>query len=281
MKNIILVPNRNKDKDFINTQKIKSFLENKNYNVIIARDYKDQFGNYRYCVNENLAEYIIAIGGDGTFLQAVYDFHFIKDAKFIGINLGTVGFLTTIELNTYAEQLDELLNKSSQIHKYNMLKISTYQEDFEDCCLNDIVIGRSGFARVIELEVYVDGKSLYKFSGDGVLISTAVGSTAYNLSLGGPIIHPLSGTVVITPIAPHSIGIKPIVVPDCSIIDVKVIGSHKKTDVDAIFTCDGRNNDQIISPGEIITIQKGEEIQNIVLDSFDYFKNLKEKLSTN
>lgn len=280
MKNIVIVPNKNKDKNLINTQKIKSFLENKNYNVIIANDYKDQFGNYRYCVNENLAEYIIAIGGDGTFLQAVHDFHFIKNTKFIGINLGTVGFLTTIEMSTYKDQLNELLKNNVQIHKYHMLKITNNHEDFEDSCLNDIVIGRNGFARVIELEIFVNGKNLYKFSGDGVLISTAVGSTAYNLSLGGPIIHPLSGTMVITPIAPHSIGIKPIIVPDSTKIEVKVIGSHKKTDIDAIFTCDGRNNNQIISPGEIITIEKGKEIQNIVLNSFDYFKNLKEKLTT-
>lgn len=279
MKTVILVSNQNKDPNLEKTQKIRSFFSSKGYNVVIADNYKDEFGNYRYCANISFAEYVVAIGGDGTFLQAVHDFSYINNVKFIGINLGTVGFLTTIEMETFKEQLDELLKNKTVNHKYNLLSVADENEDFYDECLNDVVIGRNGFARVIELEIYVDNKSLYKFSGDGVLISTAVGTTAYNLSLGGPILHPLSNSIVITPIAPHSIGIKPIVIPNNSKIDVKVIGSHKKTDVEAILTCDGRNNKKMITPGEIISITKGKEITNTVLKSFDYFKNLKNKLS--
>lgn len=277
--NIILVPNRNKDKDLKETNKIKDFFIKKNVNVIIADDYKDQFGNYRYTANASNAKYVIAIGGDGTFLQAVHDFSYIKDVQFVGINLGTIGFLTTVELNTYKEQLEELLFENYEIHPYSLLSASDENESFHDECLNDVVIGRNGFARVIELEIFVDDKSLYKFSGDGVLISTAVGSTAYNLSLGGPIIHPLSGSIVVTPIAPHSIGIKPIVVPDSSKIDVKIIGSHKKNDADALLTCDGRNNNKILTPGEIVSISKGNTIDVVIFKDFNYFSNLKNKLN--
>lgn len=277
--NIILVPNRNKDKDLKETNKIKDFFIKKNINVIIADDYKDQFGNYRYTANVSNAKYVIAIGGDGTFLQAVHDFSYIKNVQFVGINLGTIGFLTTVELNTYKEQLEELLSENYEIYPYSLLSASDENKGFHDECLNDVVIGRNGFARVIELEIFVDDKSLYKFSGDGVLISTAVGSTAYNLSLGGPIIHPLSGSIVVTPIAPHSIGIKPIVIPDSSKIDVKIIGSHKKNDADALLTCDGRNNNKILTPGEIVSISKGKTIDVVIFKDFNYFDNLKNKLN--
>ena len=279
MRNVILVPNKNKDVNLKKTNLIKDFFEKNNYNVIIAEDYKDRHGNYRYSANVSDAKYVIAIGGDGTFLQAVNDFGYIKYTKFVGINLGTVGFLTTVEMDIFEKQLTDLINENFDTEEYELLSVADQNDHFYEECLNDVVIGRNGFARVIELEIYVDGKNLYRFSGDGVLISTAVGSTAYNLSLNGPIIHPLSKTIVINPIAPHSIGIKPIVIPSNSKVDVKIIGSHKKNDTDAILTCDGRNNDRILTPGEIISISKGKTINVVVFKDFNYFNNLKEKLT--
>lgn len=277
-KKIILVPNQNKDLNLSQTKEIASFLKEKGFEIDIARNYKDQHGNYRYTSSFYDAEYIIAIGGDGTFLQAVNDFKFFKNTHFIGINLGTVGFLTTIEMVTYKKQLDELLKGNFIEETYSQIKVET-KEDFEDECLNDVVIGRAGFARVIELEVYINNKLLYNFSGDGVLISTAIGSTAYNLSLGGPIVHPLSENMIITPIAPHSIGIKPIIIPNTFKVDVKIIGSHKKNNNEALLTCDGRNNNIFLSPGDIVSISKGSSISNLILKDFDYFQNLKNKLS--
>lgn len=277
MKNILLVPNKSKEEINIQTQLIKEYFEKWWYNVSVADCEQDEHGNYKYNCQGDF-DYIMSIGGDGTFLQAVHSFK-DKNAIFTGINMGHLGFLTQIPLQDKEHFFKQLIDNFYYKRSYNLLKVETNVENFHDECLNDVVIGRNGFARIIELEIYVDESLLYKFSGDGVLISTAIGSTAYNLSLGGPIVHPKSKTVVITPIAPHSVSIKPIVIPSDYKIDVKVIGGHKQSEKDAILTCDGRRNNIFLKNEDVVNISQGSKVHIADFVDNDYFKNIKDKLS--
>lgn len=277
MKKILIVPNTSKEEINFQSNLIKEYFENNGCVVAIADCKKDNFGNYKYDCQGNF-DYVISIGGDGTFLQAVHSFK-EKDPIFMGINMGHLGFLTQIPLKEKEHFFKQILNKLYNERFYNLLNIKSSVGDFHDECLNDVVIGRNGFARIIELEIYIDESLLYKFSGDGVLISTPIGSTAYNLSLGGPIVHPKSKTIVITPIAPHSLSIKPIVIPSDYKIDVKIIGGHKQSEKDAILTCDGRKNNVFLKNEDFVTITNGNTIRIADFISNDYFTNIKDKLS--
>lgn len=275
MKNVAIITNLLKDPNLEKTYKLIDFLHKNNYNTYLAKNYKDEDSNYRYTTPDGNIDYVIALGGDGTFLQAVHDYKIYPDAKFIGINIGTIGFMNNIEYNNFENELLNILNESnSYIENYKLLNANVAGKNFSDECLNDIVIGRDGFAHVIELELFIDNKHFYTFSGDGILISTAVGSTAYNLSLGGPIVHPLSETIIITPIAPHSISIKPIVIPDFYNVDIRIIGGHKKSNREAILTCDGRNNNINLVHNDIISIKAKNSIAALKSNNFNYFNNL-------
>lgn len=276
----IIVSNEYKDERLNHAKKIKKILEDNNIQTYIAQNYKDQFDNYRYkCDRVRNVDYIISIGGDGTLLQAVHDFGYMKTAKFIGVNLGTLGFMTDFKIDNIEEELLKVINDDCYTFEYNTLSVDVKEKNFHDKCLNDVVIGRNGFARIIDIQVIVNNTELYTFSGDGILISTAMGSTAYNLSLGGPIVHPLSNTITITPIAPHSVKVKPIIIPKEFKVQVKILGGHKKTDKEAIVTCDGRNNDIFLSHNDIVTINSPDKVKIVKLKNSNYFKNLKEKLN--
>jgi NAD+ kinase len=226
-------------------------------------------------------ELFLSLGGDGTFLNGVA---LVRDRNIpiAGINFGHLGFLTTASVadkNTETdvllgnEWIDKLLNREFTTEKRSLLKMDFEHTpaDFYPCALNEISIQRNGTA-MLDLEISVNGTNLPRYPADGVVVSTATGSTAYALSVGGPIVMPQSNVLLIVPIAPHNLNIRPLVVPDTSIIGVSFSGRNK----DALVSADNRFFH--IPTDSKIKISKGTNSVNMVSMDNNFIKALNEKL---
>ena len=146
-----------------------------------------------------------------------------------------------------------------------------------------MVIGRQGFARVVKLGVSIDGSFAYATRCDGILVSTAFGSTAYNVSLGGPVVPPGTPVFVVTPIAPHLPGLRPIIVPETARVDIQVIGSRHDTGKVGLLTCDGRSNGIWLEKNDVVTIRKhtsGGRLLHLSDSGRDFYDVFREKLLT-
>lgn len=179
-------------------------------------------------------ECVIVLGGDGTIIQAAKD---LKDRglPILGINMGTLGYLAEIDTSSIFPALDAMMEDRYFIEERLMLcgqVIRGGKTVHEDVALNDIVLSRSGSLRVIRFDIYVDGEYLNHYQADGMIVATPTGSTAYNLSAGGPIIMPTSDMIILTPISPHTLNARSIVLPSDVEIDIHV--KHPDTAKDTV-----------------------------------------------
>jgi NAD+ kinase len=191
---------------------------------------KVQFGNpYQLFSDEtNLTgkiDYLISLGGDGTLLDTVT---LVNDSNIpvLGINIGRLGFLSTVGKEDISSALDALENKSYELDKKDLLHLSANKPLFEpyNYALNEFTVVKRDTASMIVVHTYINGEFVNSFWADGLIVSTATGSTAYSLSCGGPIILPTSKTFVITPVAPHNLNVRPIIVPHDSIMEFDIEG---------------------------------------------------------
>lgn len=157
------------------------------------------------------SDLVLVLGGDGTFLSAAR-LAAPKDKPVLGVNVGNLGFLAEYESHEWEQALDDLFAARSRIEPRMMVSCAADGEP-RGCGLNDVVITKSALARMVSMELLVDGESVSRFSADGLIVSTPVGSTAYNLSAGGPIVQPSEDVLIITPICPHQLNFRPLVVP--------------------------------------------------------------------
>jgi NAD+ kinase len=209
MKNIGVIVNRDKDIDLKYTKLLIDNLKCKDCNVLLGNKLKEDLNlkNSSYYGNDviNESDIIISLGGDGTFLKTARD-TYGKNIPILGVNLGTLGFLTEVEKNKIDFATEKIINDNYLIEERMMLKVKCTRDNkilFEDFALNDIVISRSSISRIIQLKTYIDDNFIDSFPGDGIIISTPTGSTAYSLSAGGPIVEPTSDMFIITPVCPH------------------------------------------------------------------------------
>ena len=215
---------------------------------------------------------IILIGGDGTFLSIAP--HVVeRGIPIAGFNLGTLGFLTELKKEMLEESLEKIFFHDLPIQERKLLEVDFNGERF--IALNDVVASKGHIARIIKLSLKIDGNDVAEVSGDGLIVSTPTGSTAYSLSAGGPVITPDVNGIVITPICPHSLTFRPLVVPDRSRINVQLIS--KKAEV--YVTIDGQT---------VIPMSLGEQFEAwiyhkrlkiIASPEINYFKLLSEKLN--
>ena len=215
------------------------------------------------------ADIVVSIGGDGTFLRTARVF---IEKPIMGVNVGTFGFLTIYgeeNLHTALENL-KLGNWTSEERTVLQAKLT----DKTLIALNDVTFNVTGSSRMMTVEVHVNHEKLYDFRGDGLIVSTPTGSTAYNLSSGGPILYPTMDAFVITPICPHKLSLRPVVVPADSLIEVKV---SSKTE-EMIVSADGQETIPISDAK--VTLTKNPEKAKIVKTpcTLSYFEVLKRKL---
>ena len=219
-------------------------------------------------------DYVISMGGDGTFLEAankVGD----REIPILGVNMGRLGFLADVLPSEIETTLDHVLRGDHIIEDHTVIKLETNGETVEcnPFALNDIAVLKRDSASMISIRAYVNGDFLVNYQADGLIIATPTGSTAYSLSNGGPIIVPQSGSLCITPVAPHSLNIRPIVINDTSVIELEVCSrSHN-----FLVAVDGRS--MKMAEKTRLTICKAPyTIKLIKLKSQRYFSTLHEKL---
>ncbi len=220
-------------------------------------------------------DFFISVGGDGTILRAA---GIIKDSNtpIIGINTGRLGFLATVQKELLAEAVEALLNHNYRIVKRSLLEVHTDKEIPElsvNFALNEVSVSRKNTMSMIMIETYLDGEFLNTYWADGLIIATPTGSTGYSMSCNGPIVTPQVQALTITPIAPHNLSIRPLVIRDDTQITLKIKSREE------MFLLSMDNRVVSLSDDTEIFIQKtGFQLQMIELHNQSFLKTLREKL---
>lgn len=223
------------------------------------------------------AELVVVLGGDGTLISVARLFS-DRDVPILGVNLGSLGFLTEITVEELYTRLEKVLEGNPRVSERMMLEVTLHREGQEiekEHVLNDMVINKGALARIVDLETKVNRHFLTTYKADGLIVSTPTGSTGYSLSAGGPIIHPLMSCIVITPICPHTLTNRPIVVTDESVISITVASSF---DEKVYLTLDGQVGFEL-REGDSVEVRKALTTTALVMSrSRDYFEILRTKL---
>ena len=272
MNRFYIITNREKDPGLTVTVKIKEFLESRGKICIL---------NSEASLPDN-TDCALVLGGDGTLLKAARRFA-KKNVPLLGINLGTLGYLAELDVQSALDGLDELLEKGpSAVEERMMLKGTVYRNGrvvCEDVALNDILLGRQSSFKIVRFRVYVDGIYLNSYAADGMIVATPTGSTAYNLSAGGPIVEPTASLIVLTPVAPHAVLNRSIVLSDKSLIRLELSAGPGRSDAEAVVGFDS-DNQCAIHPGDYIEIKKASRTTKILkLDRIGFLETLRRKMS--
>jgi len=225
------------------------------------------------------ADVVLAFGGDGTLLEAAgVVMHSPNDAPLMGINLGRLGFLTEVDRSELTSALEQLVAGQATIETRAMLEGRIDRQGQSICerlSLNDIVATRSALSRMTEMDIDVDGQFVCHIKADGLIVATATGSTAYNLSAGGPIVHPSVDALVLTPIAPHTLTHRPLVLPATVGIRLR---PQLELQSEVIVTFDGQFGVPL-APGDVVRIRRAPRLLRLLrVSPRTYFDMLREKL---
>lgn len=270
MKKFYVITNQMKDKSLKTTQRIKNYIERKGCECVLASDGKN--------IPEGM-ECVLVLGGDGTLMRAARELH-AYDVPLIGINMGTLGYMAEIELDDLEESLDQIIEGETQIEERMMLK-GTLNDEVTDIALNDIVLSRMGALRVIQFNIYVNGKLINAYQADGVIVSTPTGSTAYNLSAGGPIVAPTASMIVITPICSHALNASSIVFSAEDEVILEVGEGRDGRIEEAGLSFDGEHNIELHT-GDRVVIQRAEDTTKLLkLSKVSFLETLRKKMKGN
>jgi NAD+ kinase len=178
----------------------------------------------KLCSNEEIldqADLIVAFGGDGTILWTIQNIA-SREIPILGVNIGGLGFLTATSIDNARNNIEDFLHGKLKIERRSLLQLQIEGMKEIRYALNDFVIDKGSFSRVIKIRTYIDKKLLNSYIADGLIISTPTGSTAYSLSNGGPIMNPQTHAFIINPVCPHTLSNRPVVIPDSSLISIEV-----------------------------------------------------------
>lgn len=223
------------------------------------------------------AELVVVLGGDGTLISVARLFSG-RDVPILGVNLGSLGFLTEITVEELYPRLELCLQSTPRVSARMMLMVTLIRERKKSetyHVLNDVVINKGALARIVDLETRINKQFLTTYKADGMIVATPTGSTGYSMSAGGPIIHPQMSCIVITPICPHTLTNRPIVVSDESIISVTIKSTF---DEKVYLTLDGQVGIEL-QEGDSVEVRKDLNKTSLVMSrSRDYFELLRTKL---
>ena len=219
-------------------------------------------------------DFLFSLGGDGTLLEASM---IIADSgiPIVGINMGRLGFLASIEKKLIAQTIDKLINGEYTLEKRALLHFTSNESQFSafPYALNDMTLIKRDHSSMVVIHTVVNGEFLNSYWADGVILSTPTGSTGYNLSCGGPILIPTAENFIITPIAPHNLSVRPLVVPDSSILEFTIEGRGEN------FLCTLDSRHEVISQSTKIKVRKAPFAINLVkLPKITFMKTMRDKL---
>ena len=260
---------------------LRTHLENRNISVYIGASTADNITGTRIedsglPVGETI-DLAVVVGGDGTMLHVARSLPSYA-LPMIGINLGRLGFLTDLSADRMYEDMDELLRGEFTVEERIMLQvqISNGRDNLnESVALNDVTLSKGNTGRMIEFDTRVNSALLGRTRGDGVIISTPTGSTAYALSAGGPILHPLLPAIVFAPICPHTLGHRPMVLDDSSTVELEILdlaGAEGNVFIDGL-------KQLAVSGNEVIRVSRAKTVTRMVrINSHNHFTALRSKL---
>lgn len=281
MKKVLLHPNPKRDIGFECTKKTALLLREYGVKVFVSNcDYSFEDKEIILCpFNDAIenADMIIALGGDGSIL------HTAKHAAYhnipiLGINIGRVGYMAELESNEL-DLLGKIIEGDYTVEERLMLEVDIQRDNksvYRNLGLNDLVISKTGITNMIDLDIYMDGNFISHYSGDGVIIASPTGSTAYSMSAGGPIVDPLSESITITPVCTHSLSAKPIVLSS-----KRVVYIHALTDKEGAIgaSVDGEENVGLRYKDKIIISRSGYVTRLIKVKNLNFYDILCEKLT--
>lgn len=257
MKNILILTNKEKTKAVKIARKISGWLKKQKI--------------------PDIKKFAIVLGGDGTMIKSSRQLA-KKNIPLFGVNLGKMGFLAETNAKNAGALLKKIIAGNYKTEERNMLEIDIYRGKkllHTFTALNDAVIKNGRTARVINLKLFINRKFVSDIVGDGIIVSTPTGSTAYSLAAGGPIVHPKTKNIILTPIAPHALTQRPVIIPDDYLISVVINSNHK----DVMLSVDGQK-DLVLSMGDTVRIRKSKTpVRLITAGSIDYFELLRKKFN--
>lgn len=279
MKTIAIFPNVEKQESASVLERIVAFFADKEVRLVMPEAAAAFFGYPELgvqCVDEQKVDIGLSIGGDGTLLGVCRQLH-AKDIPCCGINIGNVGFLADIEVPELEGRLGKLLENQYYTEERTVISsflFSRGKKRFLGHALNDVVICKGGVSRMLHLGMSVAGCRLTDYKADGVIVSTATGSTAYSLSAGGPIINPDVKALLLTPICPHTLEVRPMVISDEDNVRIHIAAVHQ----DIQITLDGQESYPLL-PGDEIAVRKAKNSAKIIkFEDRNYYYTLKNKL---
>ncbi len=277
-----LVLNLNKDKSLPVAKKVINWFEQNSVDYLLeekAASHLNSPGKSEdYDGLKKKADLIILFGGDGTFLHVAH--HFIEtNIPLLGINLGNLGFMTEIETHEIEKRLRAVSNGDYYLEKRMLLDANLLRESkkiFSSYALNDIVINREASARLINIQVYINDILMNSYRGDGLIVATPTGSTAYSLSAGGPIINPQIKALLITPICPHNLHIRPTVISQNERVRVIVNTEDGQMNISA----DGRYNHKLLNNDQVEIRVSNKEINFVKFPDRNFYTILHNKMNS-
>ncbi|MEZ3485888.1 MAG: NAD(+)/NADH kinase [Lachnospiraceae bacterium] len=277
MDSFLIVTNDGKDTDQSVTRKVTGLLEASGRRCVLCQ--KDE---HKKIIRDSVPEDIacaIVIGGDGSLIEVARLF-WGKDIPIIGINMGTLGYLTEVEVGHIEEAIEQIIAGDYALEKRMMLKGTFENGDF-DISLNDIVVSRKGELHIIHFRVYVNGELLNDYEADGVVISTPTGSTAYNLSAGGPIVEPTASLIVITPICSHGLNVRSIVLSSEDEIVIE-IGPGRNGSKEQVYVAFDGADAVVLKTGDKVTVCRAKDYATLMkLSKVSFLETLRRKMKGN
>ncbi len=269
-----IISNPDRDPEGLFLERVKAFFDGKNIAYIVHDIKAGEDGGLSVSKN---TEAVVVLGGDGTLMRSA---DLVKDSgiPILGINTGSVGYLTGAETGNLEEALDKLIRGDYRIEKRMMMDVSVNGKRAETV-LNDAVVTRNGYSRIIRLKVRVNGTEILTVGGDGIIVSTPTGSTGYNLSAGGSICVPEAEMLIVTPICPHSMTARSVIASANDEITIEVPSERYYETPDLGMTLDGKAFVPLKS-GDSISIRRSVNITKLIkTDEGTFFEALKKKLS--
>ncbi len=260
---------------------IIEFLQLRGVDIALSQELRNEVFSREFpAVEDYIAQtgeaidFALSVGGDGTFLTTASLVGHL-DIPILGINCGHLGYLAEVQTNDIDAVLDQLITNNYTIEQRRMLEVSCQQDGkiASPYALNEIAVLKSGLSSMIAVDVTLNGEFLHNYKADGLLIATPTGSTAYNLSVGGPLLDPHVSAIILTPVATHSLNIRPLVVLDDSKIDIKISSRNGNF----MLSVDGRS--QVLNHDIQLHVERSQRTIKLVrIQGQNFMQSLKDKL---
>ena len=279
-----IIANITKENVFDVVSSFTSKLRKEKINYILTKSISEEKGKLKLKIDEDFlteddevyekSDIIISIGGDGTMLATAFKAH-LFDKPVLGLNLGKLGFLVETDVAQMDSVIALLKKKKYTIEERMVLTgICDVPRSDKLVAVNDLVVEKGGWPKMIELTAWVDDEYVTTFSADGLIVATPTGSTGYSLSTGGPIIAPTAKAITLSPISPHSLTVRPLVLSSEQVIKLRADSPHREVQV----SCDGQRVFYFPPPFEITIKKSGRPLKLIKTSLTTYFETLRNKL---